>query len=190
MYVISYLLGNILVYRKWQIPFLVIFAIVITYKYTSYINIFQLNMTITHFPYFLLGYYIGFGSLKISLSHIQAFLIMAIALCAWMLEYRLPKYTIHVTRYITAYAFIISLLHFSQYVSSTGKILMIIKRNSMGIYLWHVIILYIAYYHYLFAGMSIFVQICLMSILSLVLSILMTYIIRCLHLSFILGESK
>lgn len=60
----------------------------------------------------------------------------------------------------------------------------------MGIYLWHVIILYIAYYYDLFTSMGVYVQVCLMSGISLFLSILLTLLDVYISLHFSVKVNK
>lgn len=147
-------------------------------------------MTISYLPYFIIGYYIGIGSLHIKFSTPYVLVMFVVGFITWVIKYRLPESTIFVTDYIVAISLIIVVFHLSQYLPHSGFLYNILLENAMGIYLWHVIVLYISFYYEFFASLGVYIQISLLSILSLIISIILTRISRKLHLAFLLGESK
>lgn len=147
-------------------------------------------MTISYLPYFIIGYYIGIGSLHIKFSTPFVLVMFVVGFITWVIKYRLPESTIFVTDYIVAISLIIVVFHLSQYLPHSGFLYNILLENAMGIYLWHVIVLYISFYYEFFASLGVYFQISLLSILSLIISIILTRISRKLHFAFLLGESK
>lgn len=190
MYVIAHFLRNMMNRQNWIVVLVSIIVFALIYKYATHFNGLQLRMTISHLPYFVFGYYVGNESYKINLSNLQASILLLIGFIAWGVKYRLPAVTVPITDYIVAFTLILAILHFSEYITCGGKFSKQILKNGMGIYLLHVVILYVAYYYDLFASMGLYVQVCLMTILSLVLSVILTYLIRRAHLLYLLGESK
>ena len=192
MFIIAHVFHNILEKQKWITALSIFITIGLVYKYTIHFDYFQLKMTVTYMPYFILGYYIGNESLKIRLSNLRATNIILIAVIICFFKYRLPLFTIPVSDYAVAFFFIIAIFHVTQHlkIGTEGKYYNILKRDGMGIYLWHVIFIYISYYHDLFVSVGMYGQIFSITVLSLILSIVLTYITRYLHLTYLIGESK
>ena len=71
----------------------------------------------------------------------------------WFLKYRMPTYTVFINSYIVAFAFILVALNISRYyrLGEGTMCYRVLKREGMGIYLWHVIIVYLAYYYNAFS---------------------------------------
>lgn len=190
MYVIAHFLRNVLNRQNWVIVFITIMLFVLIYRYATHFNALQLRMTISYIPYFILGYYVGDDSFRMNMSNLRASILLLTSVIVWGLKYRLPAISVLATEYIVAFLLILAILHFSGKVHSMGNVGKLILKNGMGIYLWHVVILYLAYYYDLFASAGLYLQICLMTIISLVLSVILTYFTRRMHLLFLLGESK
>ena len=190
MFVIAYFLRSLLEKQRWIVSLIQALVIAITCKYTTDFDILQLKMTVSYMPFFIFGYYVGNGSAKIDFSDTKAFLFLLLGFIGWGLKYRLGDFLVPILDYVVAFLFILAIFHFSNYAYSSGGFYHILLKNGMGIYLWHVIILYVAYYYDLFTSMGVYVQVCLMSGISLFLSILLTLLTRRLHLTSLLGESK
>lgn len=165
-----------------------VFALI--YRYSTDFNYLQLKMTISYLPYFVIGYYIGIGSLHIKFSTTYVLVMFVVGFITWVIKYRLPESTIFVTDYIVAISLIIVVFHLSQYLPHSGFVYNILLKNAMGIYLWYVIVLYISFYYEFLASLGVYIKISLLSILSLIISIILTRISRKLHFAFLLGESK
>ena len=190
IYIISHLIDKFLYSHKSYKVILFILILSLIYRYSIQFNFLQLKMTLSHLPYFIIGYYVGIDSLHIRMSRVHVITLFTVGLVTWAIKYHLPVCTVFVTDYIVAISLIIVAFHLPQYLPHSGFLYNMLLENAMGIYLWHVIILYIAYYYDLFASMGVYIQVCLMLIISLTISIILTLISRKLHFTFLLGESK
>lgn len=58
----------------------------------------------------------------------------------------------------------------------------------MGIYLFHVVIIYILFRYNLFGQLGIYIQATLVTLISFFISIIITRLIRSIKLGFLIGE--
>lgn len=151
----------------------------------------QLNMTFKHLPYFMLGYYLGKESFSVRFSFLVDSALLFVAIILYFVGYHIPSSLSPLFSYITAICFIIPILSITgQYKLGEGnKYYSILKKDGMGIFLWHVIIIYLSYYLELFSSSGNSIQIILISSISLLLSIVLTWVTRKAGLKFMLGEA-
>lgn len=192
MFIVAHAFQIILDKLKWYTLILSSIIFSALCYYILKIEVFQLNMTITYFPYFLLGYYIGSEKVKVFLTHNQTIYLFIAALLTWGIKYYMPLYTIFISNYVIAFMIILASLNIATFYKAKREYALytMIKKNSMGVYLYHVIIIYLIYYYNIFSDVEIYLRIIIITLISLFLSIILTYITRKLHLAFMLGEYK
>lgn len=71
-----------------------------------------------------------------------------------------------------------------------NKMLTYIDQYGMGIYLFHFPIIYLVLYYLSRFNVSVSISITMLVVLSLISSIVLTNIVRKLHIEFLIGESK
>ena len=69
-----------------------------------------------------------------------------------------------------------------------NKMFNIFKEYSMGIYLFHPMIIYVLYYLLLNYNINPYIQCMMITIISVIISMIFTYILKKLKLNFVLGE--
>lgn len=69
-----------------------------------------------------------------------------------------------------------------------NKVMNIFKEYSMGIYLFHPMIIYVLYYLLINYNLNPYIQSIMITIISVIISIVLTYLLKRLKLNFILGE--
>ena len=192
MFIITYALEKIInsVHTYILLTTLLIIS-VITYN-TNIISIFQINMLLRYYLYFIIGYLIARGNIRIRCHSIIEISLIILGVVGVWIMYQLPSILFSLVSTFTAISFITAAYSICQkYKMGAGtKVYELIKKDGMGIYLFHIIIIYTFYYFDLFASYGIYVQILSATITSLVCSIALTRIVRILHLKFLIGELK
>ena len=115
---------------------------------------------------------------------------MIIGLIGNYIMYSVPATIYPFITIITAICLLVVVFSICQLynLGSNTKFYNVIKQDGMGIYLFHVIFIYIFYYFDIFANLSIWVQIISATLISFLLSIAATRLVRTIRLGFLIGE--
>lgn len=151
---------------------------------------FQINNVITYLPYFVWGFLLGERRLTFSYPIIGIAICLPAAVALSVFSHNLDSIFIPFIKYLTASLFLYVALGLSDrfFAQANSKFCKLLKRDGMGIYLYHVIILYTAYYYNLFNQLGIFFQIVMNTVLAIVLSMIFTKLTRKIHLQKLIGE--
>lgn len=155
-------------------------------------TMFQLNMLLRYYLFFIIGYYIGRGNIKIKNNIIIELLLIIAGLAGCYFMYQLPTFWCSLVSTTTAICFMIVAYQVCQKYSlgSGSFIYNCILKDGMGIYLFHVIIIYILFYFDIFANYGIYIQSGLIVLISFISSIITTRFVRLIHCGFLIGELK
>ena len=149
--------------------------------------IFQLNMLLRYYIYFVIGYYVG-NLDNIEFDGIYSFISLVIGLLGNYLMFQLPKILFPIVSIITALSLSFFTYSICQKLSKHTKLYCCINKDGMGIYLFHIVIIYILFNYNLFAQCGIYVQALLITLISIFGSIIATRLIRSFKLGFLIGE--
>lgn len=147
----------------------------------------QLNMLLRHYIYFVIGYYVG-NLDNIECDGIYSFISLVIGLLGNYLMFKLPKILFPIVSIITALSLSFFTYSICQKLSKHTKLYCCINKDGMGIYLFHVVIIYILFHYNLFAQLGIYAQALLITLISIFGSIIATRLIRSFKLGFLIGE--
>lgn len=149
-------------------------------------------MTLQYLPYFILGYYLSNGTYEVKPNHRTTWVCLLTGVLIWTIKLYVPTLLMLIINYCIAFSLIIGILSLTRtyHMGDNTKFHAILKRDGVGIYLWHVIFIYIMYYFDIFASVGIYLQIVLVTLISLGASILSTRIIRDNQLVDLIGERK
>lgn len=190
MFVITYLIESI----KKDINHYIILFISLCLAILAYNikvpPIFQFNMLFRYYIYFIIGYTVGKGKINICCNIPSGIILLIIGLIGNYIMYRVPATIYPFITIITAICLLVVVFSICQLynLGSNTKFYNVIKQDGMGIYLFHVIFIYIFYYFDIFANLGIWVQTISATLISFLLSIAATRLVRTIRLGFLIGE--
>lgn len=187
MFIITRTIEKIL--NSWIVFSVIVCTTIIAYN-IALPSIFQINMLLKYYIYFILGYYVGNETIKINLQLYQGFILLVIGLLGNYYMYQLPPIPYSIVNIITSLS--LSILAFTicqKYnLLQNTKFYEYLKKVGMGIYLFHVVIIYILFRYNLFGQLGIYIQATLVTLISFFISIIITRLIRSIKLGFLIGE--
>lgn len=190
LFVIIRIIEKFLNRSKWYFALLTSFFCCLMLQYLLSCDVFQINMTIQYFPFFIFGYFVGLGNINIKLSNTNLILLFIFSMLLCKYQYSLPTCTLPFIKYVIAFGFICIILQISRnfHYGENSFVYNIVKRDGMGIYLWHMIIIYISYAYDLFVNWNLYIRIIIISIFSFFCAILLTHLFRRIKFAFFIGE--
>ena len=189
VFILFYVINTIRIKTNLSKPYLIIAAIILhILSYTYFIPpIWELNTAFRYLFWFTLGYL--FFLYTNTLNNVCfKFIIPFTLICLFTLReetysrYFLPLVSI-------SGIFMTIAVSYSYRTIAETKIFKIISKNSMGIYLFHVVIIYTLYHYTRNIPINPFMLSFSIFIISLLVSVFLTQLIRKIKLGFIIGEN-
>ena len=189
MFIITRIMEKTIISNKRLVFFVLLGITILAYNH-DITSIFQINMLLKYYIYFILGYYVGNETIKINLSLYQGFILLVIGLLGNYYMYQLPPIPYSIVNIITSLS--LSILAFTicqKYnLQQNTKFYEYLRKDGMGIYLFHVVIIYILFRYNSFGQLGIYIQAILVTLISFFISIIITRLIRSIKLGFLIGE--
>lgn len=190
MFIVTYFIESLRKNFNHYIILLISLCVAILAYNINVPQILQVNMLLKFYIYFLLGFYVGRSKINICCNLWCCIIFAIIGLIGNYIMYQLPTILYSFVTIITAICLLVVAYSICQLnnIGSNTKIYNVLKKDGMGIYLFHVIFIYIFFYFDLFADCGIYIQIISATLTSLLLSIAATRLVRISRLGFLIGE--
>ncbi len=191
VFILFWLMNSLV--EKFQLPkwWLLVIAF-ISYLSAGYIPyVFQLSSAFRYLFWFTLGYMFVLHK-EVICKVVNNYLLGGVILIVGVLSSHNLSFRLPFMSTIVAIAGILLFYHISCDFKriSNNKIFQLISRNSYGIYLYHVFVVYFWFFLFKDYSFSPLLMVVLSFVFSLVLSVLLTEITRKIGVGFVIGEKK